>query len=350
MEKVVLWGTGIISGFITRLINSGKISNVKIACYVESHPSRLEFEGLKVFPASALSRMEYSRVLVASTFVNEIRSFMLENGISESLACFVTEEKITIFQNDGWQMDFNHAAPPEKWISFMKNVLFTNSIEFVEAISETGRDFSKYWHVKDLYKAENISPDLKKNQEDMLESLFMPLLKPTDILCDMACAWGMYSERFAAHVKHVDGLDYSEFQIKAAIENARKHGMSNIAYYAADARKYSFDKKYDAFVMMGLLLCIQSDADAINILTNIYNSMRAGGYLFVKDSLTKMREKVYGFNLLNSYTGCYRNMDEYEKMYTDMGFEIVEKRVLAEDFYSGVVDKPSIGYLMKKTK
>lgn len=349
MENVVIWGTGIISGFITRLINSGKICNINIVCYVETKPGRDTFEGLKVFPASELSKMEYSRVLVASTFADEIRNYILENGISESNIYYVTKEKIAITNNSGWKINFDN-DDPKQWISFMKNVLFTNSIEFIESVSEIGKDFSTYWHSEDLFNIQNISSKLKEKQENMLESLFIPQLKPTDILCDMACAWGMYSEKLSKYVKHIDGVDYSEYQIKTAKESAKKNSISNVDYYTADAREYSFNKEYNAFVLMALLMYIQSDAEAVNILTNIYNAMSDDGYMFVKDSLTEMKEKVYGFNLLNSYTACYRNMDEYEKMYTEIGFEIVEKRILADDFYSGVVDKPSIGYLMKKRK
>ena len=117
----------------------------------------------------------------------------------------------------------------------------------------------------------------------------------------------------------------------------------------ADARDYCFDKEYNAFVLMGLLIYIQNDADAAAILQKIYNAMSPGGYIFVKDSLIEMEEsKVYGFNLIDSYTGCYRKLSDYENMYTNIGFKIVEKRILADDFYSGVVKKPSIGYLMKK--
>lgn len=348
MENIVIWGTGIISGFITRLIHEKKISNLNIVCYVETEPGRKEFEGLKVFPASELSGMEYSKVLVASTFVKEIRNWIVENNISETDICYAAERKIAIAGNDGWEVNFEDDDPKE-WISFMKNVLFTNSIEFIESVSEIGKDFSKYWNVEGLYKVENISSSLKKNQEDMLYSSFIPHLKPTDILCDMACAWGFYSEMLAKYVKHIDAVDYSEYQISVARENSEKKGISNIEYYAADAREYCFDKEYDAFVMMSLLLNIQNDAEVVEILEKVYRAMSPGGYVFVKDSLTKMEEsKVYGFDLRDSYTGCYRNMGDYEKMYTDMGFKIIEKRILADDFYTGVVEKPSVGYLMKK--
>ncbi len=349
MENIVIWGTGIISGFITRLINSGKICNLNIVCYVETNPGRTEFEGLKVFPARELSRLEYARVLVASTFADEIRNYIHEIHIPESCICYATEAKIAIISDgDGWNVDFDDEDPKE-WISFMKNVLFTNSIAFVESVSEIGKDFSKYWHGEYLWQIENISELLKNNQENMLYSLFAPLLKPTDILCEMACGWGLYSETLAKYVRHIDGIDYSTYQINVAKENAKKNGILNIDYYVADARDYCFDKEYNAFVLMGLLIYIQNDADAAAILQKIYNAMSPGGYIFVKDSLIEMEEsKVYGFNLIDSYTGCYRKLSDYEKMYTNIGFKIVEKRILADDFYSGVVKKPSIGYLMKK--
>lgn len=349
MESIVIWGTGTISGFITKLINKKKINNLNIVCYVETEPDRIEFEGLKVFPASELSKIQYSKVLVANTFAKEIQNWIFQNNIPESDICYVTESKISIIRNNnGWKINFEDDNPTE-WISFMKDVLFTNSVGFIESVSEIGKDFSKYWHGERLHKVENISSLLKKNQEDMLSSLFIPQLMCTDILCDMACAWGVYSEMLAKYVKHVDAIDYSEYQINVAKENSRKNGIFNIKYYAADAREYYFDKEYDAFIMMGLLMYIQNDAEVIEILKKVYAAIRPGGYIFVKDSLTEMKEpKVYGFNLLDSYTGCYRNTNDYEKMYIDIGFEIIEKRILADDFYTGVVEKPSVGYLMKK--
>ena len=348
MENIVIWGTGIISGFITKLIHEKKISNLNIICYVETAPGRKEFEGLQVLPASELGKIPYSKIVVASTFVKEIRKWIIENNIPESDICFVTESKIAIAGNEKWKIDFEN-DDPEKWISFMKNVLFSNSIEFIEAVSEIGKDFSKYWQTEGLYKVESISASLKKNQEEMLHSTFIPCLKSTDNLCDMACAWGYYSEIFAKYVKHVDAVDYSKCQIGEAKQNAQKKNIFNIDYYVADAREYCFDKKYDAIVMMSLLLYIQSDTEVLEILKRVYAAMRTGGYLFVKDSLTVMKEpKVYGFNLIDSYTGCYRNMVSYEKMYTDIGFKIIEKRILANDFYTGVVEKPSVGYLIKK--
>lgn len=346
-KNVVIWGTGIISSFITRLINDKIIRNLSIVCYVETNPSRVVFEGLKVFPAIELSKLEYAKVLVASTYVCEIKNWILENHIPASDICYVTEEKIAITYEDGWKINLENDNP-QTWISFMKNVLFTNSMEFIESISEIGKDFSKYWLAKDLWRTENVSDLLTKNQVDMLESLFIPRLKPTDILCDMACAWGKYSEMLAKYVRHIDGIDYSEWQINEAIRNAKAKEITNIKYHTADAREYLFDKKYDAFVLMALLIYIPDDADVRNIIQKIYNSMHTGGILFAKDSLTQTKYSVYGYNLLNSYTGCYRNMSSYEKMYTDMGFEILEKRILADDFYTGVVEKPSVGYLMKK--
>lgn len=350
MQNIVIWGTGIISDFLSRLIFTKIISNINIVCYVETKPTKKEFNGLQVFPASELNKIENSKVLVASTFVKEIKKYILENNLSAANICYVTEEKIAITRNNGWQIVFEDDAPAE-WISFMKNVLFTNSIEFIESIPEIGKDFSKYWHTTDLWRIENISESLKKNQENMLYSLFAPLLKPTDILCDMACGWGMYSENLAKYVRHIDGIDYSAHQIDVAKENAKKNGISNIEYYAADAREYHFDKEYNAFVMMALLLYIPSNKEAMEILKKIYNAMSPGGYILVKDSLTEMSEsQIYGLNLVNSYTGCYRNINDYEKMFADVGFEIIEKRLLADDFYSGVVKKPSIGYLMKREK
>ncbi len=349
MENIVIWGTGTISGFITKLIQEKRINNLKIVCYVETVPTKKEFEGLEVFPVSELNRIQYSKILVASTFAREIQNWIFQSNIPERDVCYVTERKVAITRrNNGWEMNFEDDTPVE-WVSFMKNVLFTNSLELLESVSEIGRDFSKYWSGEGLYKVENISSLLKKNQEDMLFSSLVPQLRSTDILCDMACAWGFYSEMFARYVKYVDAIDYSEYQINVAKENSVKNGVSNIKYYAADAREYSFDKIYDVFVMMSLLLNIQNDAEVMEILKKVYVAMRPGGYVFVKDSLTEMKEtKVYGFNLLDSYTGCYRNMNFYEKMYKDIGFEILEKRILADDFYTGVVEKPSVGYLMRK--
>lgn len=349
MENIVIWGTGIISGFITRLINSGKVRNLNIVCYVETKPGRTEFEGLKVFPARELSKLEYTRVLVASTFVDEIRNYIHENNILEDSICYATEAKMAIInEGHGWNVDFDEMDPSE-WISFMKNVLFTNSIAFIESVSEIGKDFSKYWRGEYLWQIENISESIKNNQENMLYSLFVPLLKPTDVMCEMACGWGMYSETLAKYVKHIDGIDYSAFQINVAKDNAKKNGITNIDYYVADARDYCFDKEYNAFVLMALLMYIQNDEAAAAILKKVYNAMSPGGYIFVKDSLIEMEEsKVYGFDLIDSYTGCYRKISDYEKLYTDIGFKIIEKRILANDFYSGVVEKPSVGYLMKK--
>lgn len=175
----------------------------------------------------------------------------------------------------------------------------------------------------------NVFPQRHKAQSAFIEEYFMPYLNVGQSVCDLASANGEWSFLIADKAGHVDGYEYSIGMVETARERAKELGISNVTFQQADAIQMQFEKQYDNFMMLGLLTCIEKESDAEHIVRKVYDAMKPGARLIVKDTLKQIDEDVvYKYTMANRYTAVYRSKEKYYDLYLKAGFELQNDAVL----------------------
>ena len=147
----------------------------------------------------------------------------------------------------------------------------------------------------------------------------------------------------------IDACDYSKSSIEVAKRNAIKNGRRNINYYVEDARKLRIDSKYSVIFLLGLTIYFENDDDVISIIKKVYDALKPGGKVFVKDSVNVIDEgNIFHCNFNINYQACYRNKSRYEEMWEAAGFKRLNQEIIADDLNIGLIKKYSMGYLFEK--
>lgn len=341
--KIVIYGTGNLGKYFYKNIAPG-LGTVEF--FAETIPGIEQIYGKQVISCAELAEVEFDVIFIASRYIDDISCELKKNKIADEKCIYLMRDKIGISQRNGiWEYSIDENK--DEWISFAPDVITTNSYSYMRYISEDVR-FSDFWIGEKDYVTEGISALLEKNQNHLIKEKMLPHLNKLSVVCDLPCADGNYSEMLAPYVKHVDGFDYSQSLIDSAVDRALKKNIENIIYKRADACTIEFDKKYDGFLEMALFLYIENDEDVKNIIHKIYNTLNDDSYVFVKESLHEMSEKIYGMNIMNGYLSVYRVKEEFEKWIVDAGFDIVDRFLIADDISLGCVDKKSYGYLLRR--
>ena len=184
-----------------------------------------------------------------------------------------------------------------------------------------------YWIKQSSWQLSKTLPQRALEQIKFLKKEFIPKLLPTDIVCDLACACGDFAFVIAPHVNHVDGYDFSEKMLETAKGTAKNLGVANVSFEYANALTFQPRKNYDAYMILGLFTYFSNDKDVLKTLKEIHASLKSGGYIVIKDSLTTRKENLFFED--NDYAAIYRNINNYLKMYEQVGFELIKTSFLA---------------------
>lgn len=203
-----------------------------------------------------------------------------------------------------------------------------------------------YWAKQENWSLSSVFQERYNNQLKFIKNAFLPFLSREQQVCDLASANGEWSLWLAKYVAHVDGFEYSMPMVHTARENSLRQGITNVEFRQADACGITFDKQYDNFMMMGLLTCILSDRDAEYIVGQVYNSIKTGGRLVIKDTLNTIEDNiVYLYNSKNGYHAAYRSKNKYYNIFKKLGFKFEQDTVLetvTKDFGLGFCSLGSV--------
>lgn len=240
-------------------------------------------------------------------------------------------------------------------ISFETGSMFTEDREQLYKLKEryASRESgaTEYWKQQDSWSLRNLEMEQRwKKQKEMLEDGFIPYLDKNQIICDFACAIGEWSLYVADYVGAVEGFDCSEKMIETAKQNAEKAGIKNVCFRQADANQLALGTIYDNFMLLGLLIYIDKEEDAVKILKTVAEHMKTGARLVTKDTLNLAEEQVvYIYNKHTGYQAAYWSQERYYRFYEEAGFSLEKEYLLeAPVYYDGVVPVISRGAVWKK--
>lgn len=357
--KILIWGTGHWAESF--LLMSG-IAEDQITGYVESGKGKLQYREKRVYAPDEVKELEYDVIIVASSYAEDIKKEMEKQQIGLEKAVFLAWDKIGVEEKvrddavnrneDEIQYIYDwcgDAVQHKLWVSFVGgNGIYSNAKEVLEHRTAE-LDMSKYWKEKDVYIPTAEISEIAKHQIKFLEENFFPRITKEQIICDFACASGMWSEMAAPYVGHVDGYDCSEKMIESAKKNAVHKKIDNVSYAYMDAKALHFEREYDHFIMMGLLTCIDDELVVENIVRSVAENLKSGGYLVVRDTLnmTETNKIYYNNPAHGSYSAVYHAQKNYENIFVRNGFEI-EREEYFQSYCHRPIEVGSHGYLFRK--
>ena len=188
-----------------------------------------------------------------------------------------------------------------------------------------------WWSIQTDWTAKFTTPKRYNILSNFILQKFVPFLQPDFVVCDLACACGDFSFLIADKVKQIDAFDLAEGMIKTAIRTVKKKKINNIVFKQADALTINLGtNKYDAFMMLGLLTCID-DPYIIEIVKKVHHSMKDRAKLIIKDSLTLCDSTEYIYCSASGYSAYYHNQKEYLDFFNKNGFKLLDIVSLEED-------------------
>ena len=153
-------------------------------------------------------------------------------------------------------------------------------------------------------------------------------------ILDIGCGIGRWAENLINNMDSYVGIDYS----KGFIEYAKEKYKSNdsIEFYEMSLLDITNDllsKKFDLIICTGVLMYV-NDADLLNILANVKQML--GGYFYIQESISIMDKRLtldnFKSEALNAnYSAIYRMSSEYEKIFNDLNFNIINTNLLLDD-------------------
>lgn len=344
--KIVIWGTDITGQWFAK--NVAPQFGEMVAFTQSTSASIDQLMGLPVVDCETLPSLEVDLIFVASSYIKEIKEKMRNLGLDETKAFFLAESKLYVSQN--LVGEWRYSLTPEsghEWIILNKGWVISNDYNYMHDLMNCKLDYD-FWNNFHDFSSNGISNQLAVRTRDILNEEVFPLFGKNDIIFDLPCASGEYSELAAKHVYKVEGFDYSQNLVDTAIEQANEKQIKNVLYRQADASTMTFDKIYDGGLMMSLLIYFVSDEVAAEIIKKLRIAIKTGGYLFVKESLQSVHDStVYGYGLNDGYFAVYRRKDMYEKMLVENGFKKEREWLLSDDIQHGILGKKQYGYLLK---
>lgn len=110
-------------------------------------------------------------------------------------------------------------------------------------------------------------------------------LEPDDVLLDLGCGPGLYTQRFAKRGLRVSGVDLSRRSIAYATESAQRQGL-DVNYRCANYRDLTDAGLYDAVLLIYGDLCVLRPRERDIVLANVRRALKPGG-LFAFDVTTR---------------------------------------------------------------
>lgn len=187
----------------------------------------------------------------------------------------------------------------------------------------------KYWSEQNTYSTKTYFPSMYSKTEKMVFSNFFSKYDYKPIIIDVGCGSGEWTAKMAPFCSEIHGLDYSAKMIETA-KNEWKE-VPNALFFSEDARKMKLSTVYDGAVILGMLMCIDDDEMVKEMLQNICEHIKTGGYLCTRDTLNMENKKVvFMYNKRTGYNAAYRSEELYTQIIQSIGFEKVEEYILNE--------------------
>lgn len=226
----------------------------------------------------------------------------------------------------------NEVFPYDKGTSIMFSYEALNKIQkfYQRLLEENKLDITvqeSLYKQYNRFELKNIYPEQYQHQLQFIYDKFFPLVKRSDILCDMGCASGELTQFFSLHFKEIHAFDFSQSLINCAKADFQKLGIKNTVFDVADITNYNYTQQYDQFCLMGVFTCIFDDQVFIQALEKISNAIKHGGYLLYKDNLQDTEKDYYFFGPDPQYSMIARSKKKVLSFFEKNNFELVEETI-----------------------
>ncbi len=345
--NLIIWGTGNYSKNVVSYFDS---IGDEIVGFTESKLKKNEFFNKPVYPSEALSEIDYDFILVACRAYKEVEQTVKDKMLDESKIIYLPISWIPVRVSSGTvQLDLNNVTTSTictvTGIHFSHNGIYTNSKEIIEFFKKSNVKTEEYWKQQDSFNAKTAVNTIAVNQEKLLEEFVLPEIKKEDIICDYGCGSGEWSRYISRFCKQCDGYDVSEKMIRTAKQLSIESEISNVNFYCADARNALLNNEYSHILMMGLLTYIDDETELISILKLMRKSLRPGGMLVARDTLSySVFDRMFFYRKNDNYVGVYWNLRKYENYFIEAGFELLVERYLWP-YFTDPFDAGSRGFV-----
>jgi SAM-dependent methyltransferase len=148
---------------------------------------------------------------------------------------------------------------------------------------------------------------------------------PTDDVLDVACGPGLLACAFAAHARHVTGIDLTPAMIEQAQVLQGSKRLANVTWNVGDVVSLRYSN--DSFSVVFTRYSFHHLLDPKIVLAEMVRVARRGGRVVVVDVYTSSPEQDEAYNELErlrdpSHTRALR-YEELERLFLDEGLEAV---------------------------
>lgn len=208
--------------------------------------------------------------------------------------------------------------------------LFCNGKDaFDKTVKKYSCQIDRFWSEQNNYSTKTYFPKMYSETEKLIFSHFFPKYEYKPMIIDIGCGSGEWTAKMAPSCSEIHGLDYSKKMIETS-KNEWKE-VPNVSFFSEDARKMKLNTVYDGAVILGMMMYIDDDDTFKEMIQNISEHIKNGGYLCTRDTLNmENKEIVFLYNKRTGYNAVYRSEELYVQLIQSAGFEKVEEYIVNE--------------------
>lgn len=182
---------------------------------------------------------------------------------------------------------------------------------------------------------------------DLLDQISDLMPHEGDFL-DLGCGFGLFPIYYGLknRGRHITGIDKNENRITEARAVAEKFNLNNLKFINKDLMDGLFSGTYDVIYTFDLLHHIPNKVSE-NLMKRIYNSLKKGGTLIIKDVTVEPRWKYWFTYILDKIITkneelYYQHHNEVALFLTDLGFKVEVQRI------SDILPYPHVLFVCEK--
>ncbi len=168
------------------------------------------------------------------------------------------------------------------------------------------------------------SQEMSRRSAETHADFMITHLKPGMRLLDVGCGTGSITVGFAGYVDpgEVIGIDSGEVEIKTAVENAEKLGLSNVRFQVSDLTTLPFDD--DEFDAVFAGSAIEFIPDATAAIDQIARVLRSGGVVGLSGGTPSRHIAIPDEPFIKRYRAIHRAVRVSRGEHPEMGIEQID--------------------------